>query len=360
MSTNFTIQNLKQLREIIPDYPKMMDNRIKQTLDLFSQEFLEASSLAIFSCTAMKTIDIIALKTAGLSQHGDTLLGLKMAQPLSFNLPESADPSACSLYFLIAGIGHGLRINGELKVLSQGQDKEVSLEIRIRQVYFHCSRAIVRANFWQHHLNHVNHHSTTYNEQLNKQLNKQLIKQHETLNAASRDFISQSALAFICSYNAKGKLEMSPRGDAPGFVKTLSDQSLLIPERPGNKVAITLRNILEQPAIKVLFLAPGQNRVLQVSGRASLSQQPDYLQQLVSSNKVPKIAILLEIDACQLCDATSLKDADIWNKAHYRRPDEFNSFAKIMNTHLHGTSLLAKTLQPVVSAVIKHDLKNLY
>jgi predicted pyridoxine 5'-phosphate oxidase superfamily flavin-nucleotide-binding protein len=348
MSNDFPIQNLKQLRTIIPDYPKLMDKRIKNSLDTYSREFLQASNIAIFSCSVMKNIEIIALNTAQLSLHGESILQLKLPRPLAFEVSESASPPGCTLYFLVAGIGHGLRINGELSLLSKDADiNTVAFEISIRQLYFHCSRALVRANFWQAH-------------QSIHSLNAESNKPHETLSADSQNFLKHSSLVFICSRNTRGELEMSPRGDEPGFVKHLPGNTLLIPERPGNKVAITLRNILENPTIKLLFLIPKLNQVLQISGRARLSNKPDFLQQLVINNKPPKLAIILEVEHYQLSESLSLVDADIWNRDHYRSQDEFHSFAKIMNTHLHGESLMAKTLQPVVSAVIKHDLKNLY
>lgn len=359
MRQDFLIQDLTTLRKIIPEYPKLMDRRIKNSLDSLAIEFLNAANLAVFSSSQLKTIEILPLSSGTVGQPDSRTLSLKIAQQYVF-APDKTETTAdtlhaCTLYFLVNGIGHGLRINGKARILPK-HSHEAMLEINIEQVYFHCSRAIVRAGFWQ-----IGSEQLSTKDQAT--IHQTTICQtsiQQKLCADSKTFIANSPFLFICSRNTQEKLEISPRGDAAGFVRILSDDTLLIPERPGNKVAITLRNILEQTQVKLLLFIPNRNLVLQVKGNAVLTHQPDYLEQLCVNSKRPKLAVSVKIQSCQLIESTALEQANLWDIKTHRSADELSSFAKIMNTHLHGESLIAKTFQPVVNAIIQRDLKNLY
>ena len=79
----------------------------------------------------------------------------------------------------------------------------------------------------------------------------------DRLNTLTSAYIERSPFICVATSNANGDCDVSPRGDPPGFVRILDDQTLLIPERPGNKIADTLRNILHNPRIGILFIVPG-------------------------------------------------------------------------------------------------------
>lgn len=356
MHEDYHIKNLSQLRDIIPPHPRLMDKRIKDRLDDFAIEFLQASSLAVFSCSALDFIEIIPLTRLELTQPDQIRLTLKHTQTelsrfYKMNLNNASEQHACTLYCLVSGIGHGLRVNGSVTLHTDLQADGSVLEIRIEQLYFHCSRAIVRGNFWD---------AAPVSRSFSAQDNELRSEHQARLCSAAKQFISHSSLAFISSQNAQGKLEISPRGDAAGFVQVLPDNTLLIPERPGNKVAITMRNILEQAKIKLMLLIPGVNSALHITGKATLTNRPDYLQRLTFKNKVPKLAIMLKIENAQLSHSLALAQSEIWNPETHYSDTSLSSFPKIMNAHLHGSSLAAKTLQPLVGAIIKHDLKHLY
>ena len=87
------------------------------------------------------------------------------------------------------------------------------------------------------------------------------------LDKHCRDFISLSPLCIISSLGADGLQDTSPRGDPPGFVATLDEKTLLIPDRPGNNQVDSLQNVLANPQVGLLFLVPGMNETLRVSGR---------------------------------------------------------------------------------------------
>ena len=90
------------------------------------------------------------------------------------------------------------------------------------------------------------------------------------LDKHCRDFIAMSPLCIVSSFGADGLADTSPRGDPPGFVATPDDKTLLIPDRPGNNQVDSLQNVIANQQVGLLFLVPGMNETLRVSGRAEI------------------------------------------------------------------------------------------
>src|ERR1700710_187556 len=92
----------------------------------------------------------------------------------------------------------------------------------------------------------------------------------DRLNHVTRRFIELSPFVCLATSDADGHCDVSPRGDPAGFVRILDDQTLLVPDRPGNRIADSLRNILQNPRVAVLFMLPGLGESFRVNGRATL------------------------------------------------------------------------------------------
>ena len=103
-------------------------------------------------------------------------------------------------------------------------------------------------------------------------------KQLAALDKHCREFIGLSPFLLIASTNATGQADVSPRGDAPGFVQVLDENTLVIPDRPGNRRIDTLSNIVQQPHVGLIFLIPGQGETLRVNGRACIIRDADVLE----------------------------------------------------------------------------------
>ena len=116
------------------------------------------------------------------------------------------------------------------------------------------------------------------------------------LNSVTRAFVERSPFVCLATSDGEGRCDVSPRGDKPGFVKILDDSTLLLPERPGNKLADSLRNILENPRVGLLFFLPGLGDTFRVNGRASLTTEPSLLAACGAAGKVPKLAIRITIE----------------------------------------------------------------
>jgi len=107
----------------------------------------------------------------------------------------------------------------------------------------------------------------------------------DRLNDLTRQFVERSPFMLLATSSPDGSCDVSPRGDPAGFVHILDEETLLVPERPGNKLADSLRNVLANPHVGLLFLVPGVGDTLRVNGRAALTTDPTLLEPLAVEGK---------------------------------------------------------------------------
>jgi PPOX class probable FMN-dependent enzyme len=115
-------------------------------------------------------------------------------------------------------------------------------------------------------------------------------KGQSRFDAFSRQFVERSPFCVIASRNAAGEMDASPKGDAAGFAKVLDDTTLAIPDRPGNRIADTLINILETPEVAVIFLVPLKGETLRINGRAQIVRDRNLRELMAHKGKVPELA----------------------------------------------------------------------
>ena len=118
----------------------------------------------------------------------------------------------------------------------------------------------------------------------------------DRLNELTRQFIERSPFLCLATSAADGTLRRLPRGDPAGFVRILDERTLLLPDRPGNRLADSLRNVLENPHVALLFMIPGVTDTFRVNGRARSSTDPELLEQCAVEGKAPKLGLRIEID----------------------------------------------------------------
>ena len=116
-------------------------------------------------------------------------------------------------------------------------------------------------------------------------------KNEAVLNEFAVDFIARSPFLVLSTADAQGRLDASPKGDAPGFVAVEDERTLLIPDRLGNRLAYGHRNILANPHVGVLFMIPGTTETLRVNGTATLTADPDLLERLAARGR-PAVLVL--------------------------------------------------------------------
>ncbi len=152
------------------------------------------------------------------------------------------------------------------------------------------------------------------------------------LNHLTRQFIERSPFVCVATARPDGGLDVSPRGDPAGFVRILDEQTLLMPDRPGNRIADTLTNLLADPRIALLFLIPGVGDTFRVNGRARIVDDPELLASSAVEGRTPKLGILVEIEQAYTQCAKALIRSDLWNPERHIDRSELPSSGEIMRT----------------------------
>ncbi|MCZ4273593.1 MSMEG_1061 family FMN-dependent PPOX-type flavoprotein [Maritalea porphyrae] len=151
-----------------------------------------------------------------------------------------------------------------------------------------------------------------------------------TLDEHSRMFISRSPLIFLGTQDDDGKADVSPRGDPVGFVQVLDEQTLVIPDRPGNNRLDSLSNIIANPSVGVLFVVPGFDDTLRVSGQAHLTNDPELMTSMSFNGREPRIAIIVKIDSVFIHCAKAFRRSKAWHVDQLQDRKEMPSLMKII------------------------------
>jgi len=133
------------------------------------------------------------------------------------------------------------------------------------------------------------------------------------LDPHCKHFIELAPFAVISSADTKGDADVSPRGDGPGFIKVIDDNTIVMPDRPGNNRIDTLSNIIENPKVGMLFFVPGVNETLRINGTAEISTDPALLDLFADTPKPPITAIRITVDEAFLHCAKSLMRSKLWD-----------------------------------------------
>jgi uncharacterized protein len=157
-----------------------------------------------------------------------------------------------------------------------------------------------------------------------------LDKQTDRLNSLTRQFIDRSPFVCVATAHPDGGLDVSPRGDPAGFVRVLDEKTLLLPERPGNRIADSLTNLLADPRIALLFLIPGVGDTFRVNGRATIVDDPELLEPCAVEGKVPRLGILISIEEAYTQCAKALIRSDLWNPEKHIERSELPSSGEML------------------------------
>ncbi|EFH81830.1 pyridoxamine 5'-phosphate oxidase family protein [Ktedonobacter racemifer] len=160
-------------------------------------------------------------------------------------------------------------------------------------------------------------------------------KQLSALDEHCYNFIAHSPFLLLGTASADGHYDVSPRGDAPGFVQVLDEKTLLIPERPGNRRLDSLRNILQTSAVGLLFLIPGVEEILRVNGRAQIIRDRALLERMEAQGKLPLVAIALEVEECFMHCAKAAKRSHLWDPTTWPERTVIPSLGRILVEQIH-------------------------
>jgi PPOX class probable FMN-dependent enzyme len=129
-----------------------------------------------------------------------------------------------------------------------------------------------------------------------------------------------------------GGIDVSPRGDPASFVRIIDERTLLIPERPGNRIADTLRNLLGDSSIGLLFLIPGVGDSFRVNGQGVITDDQELLAPSAVEGSVPRLGILVSIDEAYTQCSKALIRSDLWNPERHIERSELPSSGEILRS----------------------------
>jgi PPOX class probable FMN-dependent enzyme len=148
-----------------------------------------------------------------------------------------------------------------------------------------------------------------------------IVKEIDHINPHYRKFIEAAPFFALATCGPEG-LDCSPRGDAPGFVRVADEKTLLIPDRRGNNRIDSLRNIVCDPRVALLFLIPGVGETIRVIGRASISTDPALAASFVVNDKLPRTVIVVAVERAFYQCTKAIVRSKLWDpERHVDRKD---------------------------------------
>jgi len=177
----------------------------------------------------------------------------------------------------------------------------------------------------------------------------------EALDEQSIDFLKRCPFALIGTTAPDGTIEVSPKGDEPGFIRVEDPKTLLIPERVGNNLAFGLSNIVANGKIGLIALVPATGETLRISGTAEVFDDPELVQSLSSLGKPALLATRVHIKHCYFHCARSILRANLWKPEAWPAPGRI-SFGKIIAPRIGADEDLAARIDASVAGSYKDRL----
>lgn len=230
---------------------------------------------------------------------------------LAIDVPDGAlagtPVGAC---FLTPGWRETLRVNGTF-----------STSFDVSEALVHCGKAVMRSRLWD---------PPTEPEA------QAALTTEKSLDDAARAFLARAPFLIIGSCDADGNADASPKGDPSGFVHVVDDVTIAIPDRKGNRRTDTLRNVLDDPTVAILALSPGDDRTLELCGRARISTEPALRAGMAMNGNRPNVAIIVELDRVLLEESEGLGAADLWNAEHHIARDDLPVATRMWTDHMES------------------------
>ncbi len=183
-----------------------------------------------------------------------------------------------------------------------------------------------------------------------------VLKQLDRLDAHCRNFLAHSPFAVIGSTRPGRGTDVSPRGDAPGFARVLDDNTIAIPDRPGNNRLDTMSNIVADAEVGLLFFIPGIDETLRINGTARLSYDPKLLAASAVNGREPRLVILVTVREAFLHCGKALKRSKLWQGDYRVERQSFPSLGRIIVEQTRTPRLTVEEADAVVEDGYRNKL----
>ena len=140
-----------------------------------------------------------------------------------------------------------------------------------------------------------------------------LVKEIDYISEHYRAFIEAAPFAVVATVGPEG-LDCSPRGDPPGFVRVVDSKTVMLPDRRGNNRIDSLRNIVRDPRVSLLFLIPGVNETMRINGRAVISTDPGLLADFEMAGKLPRVVVVVAVERIYYQCPKALVRSRLWSQ----------------------------------------------
>ena len=178
-------------------------------------------------------------------------------------------------------------------------------------------------------------------------------KNQNVISDEAREYIERAPFLVLATSDAQGNLDASPKGDGPGFCLIEDERTLVIPDRPGNKLVYGLQNILANPRVGVIFLLPGTPETVRVNGTATLTADPDLLARLAARGKPAVLAIRIHVEECFHHCAKAFIRSGLW------KPESWSPRLKISFGEMAAKRLkLGDDVAEKFDAAVEDDYRN--
>jgi uncharacterized protein len=191
---------------------------------------------------------------------------------------------------------------------------------------------------------------------LGKDFPSKVAKILDHIDAHCRAWIERCPFVVISSTNAAGAMDVSPKGDPPGFVRVLDEHTLAIPDRLGNHRGDTFLNVLENPAVGLLFIVPKRREVVRVSGVAEVVRDPELLGSMAVNGKLPDLALLVRVREAFFHCGKSMIRSGLWEPDRWGPIDGLPTYAQALKDH----ASLSAPLPDIERGVASNETDRLY
>lgn len=168
-------------------------------------------------------------------------------------------------------------------------------------------------------------------------------------------FLKDCPFALVSTTSPDGTIEVSPKGDVPGFIHVETPREVLIPERAGNNLAFGLQNVLHNSRIGIIALLPGTGETLRLSGRAEIFDDADILARLSTRGRPALLATRVHIERAYFHCARSVLRAGLWDSATWAAPRKI-SFGAIIGPRLAAGDVTASEIDTAVATSYRERL----
>ena len=170
------------------------------------------------------------------------------------------------------------------------------------------------------------------------------------------DFIAECPFLILTTADASGRCDASPKGDAPGFVRVVDKKTLVIPDRPGNRLAYGHLNILSNEQVGLLFILPGTSETLRVNGTAELDASPELLSSLAARGKSAVLGIRVTVEECFFHCAKAFIRSALWQQDAWPTEPHRVSFGDMFAERRQLDQETARAIDQSVEADYKSNL----